>query len=332
MFDIVEVPSAVSTNVTPGQPSVTNTASGSRIVHAEKFADYVSSGTTGFPFNLRRYVVNPGKAATFPWLSTLAQGFEQYRFNKLVFFVVTAQPTTASGVFYYALDYNVTDQAPLNSSILMTYRDCEETTVWRNGRLEASKDMLDSFGPARYIRTGAMPFMTDPKTYDLANFWFTYVGPLTSTLLCEIWVAYDVSLMYPQTLMSRQLRLDRESFYISSNGSQFIQLPSSPNELEIQASFNGFTSFTLTFIPPGTYQLTGYVIYSATPSSPSYVKIASSTFQNPNAIVAFAVYQTLNYSLFPVFQQLTPYSSYDITVSFVNTAPIGGQFLLRRIG
>jgi hypothetical protein len=330
MFDVAEVPAAISTNVTPGTPSVVSTATGSRIVHSEKFADFVCSSSTGFSNNLVRYVVNPGKYSTFPWLSTIAQGFEQYRFNKLIFFVVTTQPTTSSGVFYYALDYDVQDQAPTSSTLMMTYEDCEETTVWRNGKLEATKALLDSFGPCRYIRTGSMPFMADPKTFDVANFWFSYVGPLTSTVLCEIWVAYDVSLLYPQTLMSRQLRLDRESYYISSNGSGYLQLPSSPNELEIFGNFDGYSSFTLTQIPPGTYQLTGYLVYSATPTAS--LKITSSTFINPNAITCVEQYMTFSYTLFPGFGLTTPITNYDVTVTFLTTLPIGGQFLLRRIG
>lgn len=341
MFDVAEIPAAISTNVTPGAPSVTSTATGCKVVHAEKFNDYSTTSSTGFISNLVRFVVNPGQTKTFPWLSTVSQAFEQYRFNKLWFFIVTTQPTTATGVFYYALDYDVVDQAPISSSIMMTYGDCEETTVWRNGRLEANHSMLGSFGPYRYIRTGAMPANVDPKTYDLANFYFTYVGPSTSTVMCEIWVAYEVELLYPQTLMSRQLRLDREGYAIQlhSGGTAFEPVAGSPNELDIVLTSSSTTSVVLNQIPPGIYSIFVYFSLAATASANYQVKITSGTFiqsdtvcttvsiNEPASQFAFTSYLLPNWS---ALATSTP-TSYDATISFglaLNNAVI----YLRRVG
>lgn len=339
MFDVAEIPAAVSTNVTPGAPSVTSTATGCKVVHAEKFNDYSAGPSPGFSENLARFVVNPGQAATFPWLSTVAQAFEQYRYNKLWFFIVTTQPTTATGVFYYALDYDVVDQAPSTSSIMMTYGDCEETTVWRNGRLEANRELLGSFGPYRYIRSGAMPANVDPKTYDLANFYFTYVGPLTSTVLCEIWVAYEVELLYPQTLMSRQLRLDREGYALQllPGSSSFTLIAGSPNELGIILSSSNVTSFGLNNIPPGIYSLFIYFALASTTSVDYQVRVGSNSFINYNGL-CFATFFVQPASLgvvtgylLPSYSPTTPISSYDMYVSFGEKLS-NAIVYLRRVG
>lgn len=339
MFDVAEIPAAISTNVTPGAPSVTSTATGCKVVHAEKFNDYSAGSNSGFVDNLARFVVNPGQATTFPWLSTVAQAFEQYRYNKLWFFIVTTQPTTATGVFYYALDYDVVDQAPTTSSIMMTYGDCEETTVWRNGRLEANREMLGSFGPYRYIRSGAMPANVDPKTYDLANFYFTYVGPLTSTVLCEIWVAYEVELLYPQTLMSRQLRLDREGYSLQllSGASSFTKIAGSPNELGIVLNSSDASNFALFNIPPGIYSLFISFALTAMRVTSFQIRVGSKTFINNNGIcfstfvVQPASLGTVTGYLLPDYSPTTSISLYDFYVSFgqpLDTAIV----YLRRVG
>ena len=55
-----------------------------RIVHKEYIGD-LYCGPNG-EFKLQSFKVNPGTSTIFPWLSGLAQNYQQYRINGMIFY------------------------------------------------------------------------------------------------------------------------------------------------------------------------------------------------------------------------------------------------------
>ena len=81
------------------------------ISHREYIGDVVS-GPAG-TFSLQSYKINPGNPLTFPWLSSIASNFQQYRMQGCVFEFKTTSAdalnsvNTALGQIIMATNYNV---------------------------------------------------------------------------------------------------------------------------------------------------------------------------------------------------------------------------------
>jgi hypothetical protein len=62
-------------------PKFDSTRQTNVVCHREYLKDF--TGTTGFSLNT--FSLNPGLADTFPWLSTVASSYQEYKFHGLVF-------------------------------------------------------------------------------------------------------------------------------------------------------------------------------------------------------------------------------------------------------
>lgn len=194
----------VNSLVTNGVPAMHKTSQDVIVRHREYIADVVSSGTAN-GFTSTGYSINPGVAATFPWLSTLASMYQEYEFRGLVFeFVSTSADAIASST-------NTT----LGSVIM--------ATLYRNslGPFTNKQQMLNEFfsndgKPSlsfchpiecdpkenpyqiQYVRTQGVPSGEDVKTYDLGTFYIASQGIQgTGVVLGELWATYEVVLRKP---------------------------------------------------------------------------------------------------------------------------------------
>jgi hypothetical protein len=77
------------------------------VEHDEYVADIYSDAANVFAYEV--YDLNPGNAATFPWLSNIAQRYEEFEAVELTPHYETASPTTASGKVILAIDFDPAD-------------------------------------------------------------------------------------------------------------------------------------------------------------------------------------------------------------------------------
>jgi hypothetical protein len=77
------------------------------VEHDEYVADVYSDAANVFAYEV--YDLNPGSAATFPWLSNIAQRYEEFEAVELTPHYETAAPTTASGKVILAIDFDPAD-------------------------------------------------------------------------------------------------------------------------------------------------------------------------------------------------------------------------------
>jgi hypothetical protein len=175
-------------------PRISASRDSSRIIHRELVSNI--TGSTAFTV-ANTLAINPGIAATFPWLSTQAPAWEQYRFNKLKFEYFTRTGSNIPGSFSIIPDYDAADAAPLSEQIASSYEDVCEDAPWKDMVCTLRPSAMHSTGPRKFIRTGPLAANLDIKTYDVANVFLATVDG-TAVSWGKLWVEYDITLFTPQ--------------------------------------------------------------------------------------------------------------------------------------
>jgi len=177
-------------------PQFDTTRATNVVCHREYLGDII--GTTAF--NNTQYPLNPGISQTFPWLSSIAANYQEFKFHGIIFEfrpLITDYVTSgAPGVVVLATNYNAdvvnytTKQQMENSEFAVSIKP---TMPVIHG-IECADDQTTI--PHRYVRTGAVPTGQDLRLYDLGNFQFaTQQNPVQD--LGELWVSYCVEFFKP---------------------------------------------------------------------------------------------------------------------------------------
>lgn len=194
------VPQAAASAYAIGQRSgeplfIERSARTTRIVHRELISSI--TGSSGFTV-ASTFALNPGISTTFPWLATQAQGWEQYRFNRLRFCYYTRTATSTPGSMMLVPDYDAADAAPSSEQIASSYRDVVEEVPWTvEFTCELDPQALLEPATRKFIRTGGLAANLDIKTYDGGNL-FVCTTDGTAVAWGKLWVEYDVSFFVPQ--------------------------------------------------------------------------------------------------------------------------------------
>jgi hypothetical protein len=177
-------------------PSFSSTKQTNVVCHREYLGDF--TGTAGF-FN-NTFPLNPGIASTFPWLSTIAQNYQEYKFHGLIFefrpLITDFVTNGAPGVVVMATNYNAdapayaTKQEMENSEYAVSVKPTRE--LMHGVECATAQTVL----PQLYVRTGVPPVGQDLRLYDLGLFQFaTQTNPIQN--LGELWVSYCIEFFKP---------------------------------------------------------------------------------------------------------------------------------------
>jgi hypothetical protein len=164
-----------------------------RVRHTERIGTLNGS----VAFTSTAYAVNPGLPSTFPYLSAIANRFESYRFESLVFMFKTKTATSAVGDVIQVLDYDASDAAPETSIQAESYQGAVSSAPWQDNQCVSSKQNLHKLA-TRYVRGEAIPANTDVKLYDVANYFVCTENQASTALVGYLYVSYDIILMTPQ--------------------------------------------------------------------------------------------------------------------------------------
>lgn len=165
-----------------------------RVKHTEYITDIIGS----LAFFADKFEVNPGIAATFPWLSQLAVNYEKYQFRSLEFIYETMTGSSTNGSHIMCADFDATDATPVSKQQALANRCRSRSAPWQEDCMSLDLMDLKGFGPERFVRYGAVPAGTDVKTYDVANFFSCTSGGTNGQPWGELHVRYDVELITPQ--------------------------------------------------------------------------------------------------------------------------------------
>jgi hypothetical protein len=159
-------------------------------------------------FTLINFRINPGLAASFPWLSNLAQNYQQYRiWGMIAEFRTNSSDVTISnssiglGTILMATDYDSVDanfvskiqmmQSQYSTSLKPSLTNCH---AFECARSATSEEIL-------YTRSTNPPPNTDIRKYDLCNFQIATSGipnSASAQTLGELWFSYDIELIKPE--------------------------------------------------------------------------------------------------------------------------------------
>lgn len=178
-------------------PQFNSTTQTNIVCHREYLGDIL--GTSAF--SNTAYPLNPGMAQTFPWLSTVAENYQEYKFHGLVFefrpLITDFVTSGAPGVIVMATNYNadvpsyVNKQQMENSEYAVSVKP---TNALMHG---VECQMVQTTIPQRYVRNGSVPSNQDLRLYDYGNFQFATQSNPTQNL-GELWVSYCVEFFKPQ--------------------------------------------------------------------------------------------------------------------------------------
>lgn len=187
-----------------GPPSLQSTISRSHVIrHREYLGDVFTGATAGF--SITHYPINPGVSETFPWLSTLAQNFEQYKINGMIFeFKSTSadalnSTNTALGSVILCTEYNSDSDPFSNKQQMENHEFCssakQSCSVLHPVECKRSQTSISEL----YVRIGDVPVGQDLRLYDLGRFSIATVGQQGASVnIGELWCTYEVEFMKPQ--------------------------------------------------------------------------------------------------------------------------------------
>lgn len=233
---------------------------GHRVRHREYIADVNSSSSFAF----QAFGINPADAGTFPWLSQIAQQYEEYKFNYLKFVYVTtctdsvAVTTTnwSLGAIMMATEYNSLNPPFANKQQMDSYQgavSCKPSVS-----CEHIVNCTPHHAPMDIMYTRTTHFTSSAAfgnllQYDLGQFYFATQGQKQDTPgpIGELWVEYDVTLMKPRINPLVSQTSPVMDFY-----SSVATAPSGTNPLPGSLTLLGSTTAGVTSGPNGFVNIT----------------------------------------------------------------------------
>lgn len=197
------------------------------IRHREYIADVISN-PAGATFTNQAYPINPALPSSFPWLSALAQQYEQYRIKGMVFefksmyadAVVTSATSASLGYVIMATNYNsVMPQFASKQAMDNTeYTTSSKPSCSFYHPIECERFSMPTSN--LYTRSGAPAANTDLRMYDLGLFQIASGGiEAGSAVLGELWVTYEIELMKPISTTAAGSNVLSDHFRLTGPGS-----------------------------------------------------------------------------------------------------------------
>lgn len=227
--------------------------------------EYIGDINGSIPFVNRSYPINPGMSQTFPWLSTVAKNYQEYRVHGMIFefrpLITDFITSGAPGVVVLATNYN-SDKPPYRSRIEMENSEYAVSVKPTNNLIHGIECAINETPISRlYVRSGAVPDGQDLRLYDLGLTQFASQGN-PAQLLGELWVSYCIEFFKP--VMPEDIGSD--AYTLSATRAVFSPtLPLGGVQQSVDSDIPGLevggTSIIWSGNTPGTYLVT--IIWSA---------------------------------------------------------------------
>lgn len=161
--------------------------------------EFLGSITGATAFTNRSYPLNPGLSSSFPWLSSIASQYQEYRIHGMIFefrpLITDYVLNGAPGVVVMATNYNANDPLYVSRQQIENteYATSVKPTVGLIHGIECAADFTAN--PIKYVRSGAVG-TEDLRLYDMGNFQFVSQNNPAQDL-GELWVSYCVEFFKP---------------------------------------------------------------------------------------------------------------------------------------
>lgn len=188
------------------------------IRHREYLGDLLS---TTEPFVNMTFDLNPGVKKTFPWLSFIANNYEQWKALGILVEIVTeaSDYTDAVGLGFVcmATQYN-TQSEPFTDKTSMLNHDMAVSSkpsvnLVHPIECKPSENVLDEL----YTRAGEEPAGSDKRFYDLGRLNIAVGGQTADDVkIGEVWITYDMAFLTPKAQFASGVSIGFEGYNISS--------------------------------------------------------------------------------------------------------------------
>jgi hypothetical protein len=168
------------------------------------------------------YAINPGVERSFPWLSQIAQNFEEYTLHQLIYTYrstitdVGNSSTGQCGTVVMCTSYNV-NNAPFDDKVnMMEYEGAmssKSTDSMLHG-VECDPSKL-SGSPGKYVRANGFSNNSDSKDYDHGLFQIAVANApkeYDSQSMGELWVSYTISLRKPKFFVGKGFGISQDLY------------------------------------------------------------------------------------------------------------------------
>jgi hypothetical protein len=151
--------------------------------------------------------INPGLIETAPWASTLAGGYQHYRFNKLRFSLMPTVGADTPGMWGVAVLYDSQLPLPTTKLDFLDTEGAARASAWMPCEYDAPlKDLrrADQF----FVRLAEDLGDLDPNVYDLGKVIVTTDGYdlSTATAIGELWITYEIEFYTPTRRINQGAR------------------------------------------------------------------------------------------------------------------------------
>jgi hypothetical protein len=260
--------SLYNTAIKSGQvPDMHSTSQSTIVRHKEYIADVVSSATPG-AFNSSSFSINPGLPGTFPWLSGIADQYQEYTFKGLLFEfksssadAIASSTNTALGTVIMTTRYNPLLPAPTGKIDALNEYFTSDAKPSEDFCHFIECDPRENPFNVQYVRDGPVP--GNIQNYDLGELYVCTQGMQGASNVCgEIWASYEVELRKP--IVTDNIVISSNSQF-SSYATAGISTSQYFGTSQVN-SFQGLPASTVTLGPTlitisGTYQGSFMLLY-----------------------------------------------------------------------
>ncbi len=191
-------PVSYSTRVQTFRPKVVPTINGTRVRHRELLKDTVNGNMTwsSTATGCGLYQLNPGLAVNFPWLSSVAQKWEQYRVHSLCVEFVPTSATSSPGEIILTPIYDASEPAPDSEQHAVDDAGTVADSVWKRVRIDFDPKAMMCPGPRKYVRS--VQIAGDIKNYDVGYLFVSVNNCSGGGAIGKLYIEYDIEFFVPQ--------------------------------------------------------------------------------------------------------------------------------------
>jgi len=210
--------------------------------------------------------INPGIAATFPWLAPQANQWEQYICHKLDLIYVPIVATSFAGDVFLSPEYDSSEPTPTTEAQISDNADTVVDNVWKSIVCCLDPEAMNGIGPRHYVRPCAIA--GDIKTFDVAKIFVATNNASSNNTPCgKLYIEYDFEFFKPQNSPSPDTYPQQTSYFTAANTSLTTATATVVNWTTAYDPLNiaTVTSSSPSYTPPaGTYRVEATVTVSDT--------------------------------------------------------------------
>lgn len=173
--------------------------------------------STASVFTNKSFPINPGLPTSFPWLSSIAGNYEQYRVNGMIYqYVSTSSEAIASttslglGQVILATNYDAAADDFQDSPQMLNFMFSNSGRPSDHIMHAIECAPTDTAQKLYYVRTGSVPSGQDQRLFDLGNFQIAVDNmPASYNGMGQLWVSYDIT--FCKSVQNNLLGLSLES-------------------------------------------------------------------------------------------------------------------------